>query len=160
MADNMTPEQRSRTMSRIRKTDTKPELIVRRLTFARGLRYRKYAAHLPGKPDLVFASARVVVFVDGDFWHGWRFEEWGRKLSSPYWKGKIQRNRERDREHCARLEADGWTVLRIWEHDVEADADACIDRVELAVRRRISRRRPRVGARARRPSGAACCRWP
>src|SRR5947207_8625156 len=99
----MTPEQRSRTMSRIRKTDTKPELTIRRLAFARGLRYRKYSARLPGKPDLVFASARVVVFVDGDFWHGWRFEEWESKLSSPYWKEKIRRNRERDQERCARL---------------------------------------------------------
>src|SRR5690606_6627081 len=98
MADNMTPEQRSRTMSRIRKTDTKPELIIRRLSFARGLRYRKHCAHLPGKPDLVFARARVAVFVDGDFWHGWQFEKWEAKLSSVYWKEKIRRNRERDIE--------------------------------------------------------------
>jgi len=156
----MTPEQRSRTMSRIRKTDTKPELTVRRLTFARGLRYRKYASDLPGKPDLVFASARVVVFVDGDFWHGWRFEEWGRKLSSPYWKGKIQRNRERDQEHRARLEADGWTVLRIWEHEVEADAEACIDSVELAVRGCIKRKQPRVGQMRARRSLAGFVRSP
>lgn len=81
MTDNMTPEQRSRTMSRIRKTDTKPELVIRRLVFARGLRYRKYPKHLPGHPDLVFSRPRVVVFVDGDFWHGWRFEEW--KTSCP-----------------------------------------------------------------------------
>lgn len=141
MADNMTPEQRSRTMSRIRKTDTKPELIIRRLSFARGLRYRKYLAHLPGKPDLVFAGARVVVFVDGDFWHGWRFEEWEEKLSSPYWRSKIRRNRERDSDHCARLEADGWTVLRIWEHEVEQNADACVDRIEVAVSGRCSRKR-------------------
>lgn len=139
MADNMTPEQRSRTMSRIRKTDTKPELIIRRLVFARGLRYRKYSSPLPGKPDLVFASARVVVFVDGDFWHGWRFEEWENKLSSPYWKDKIRRNRERDAEHCACLEAKGWTVLRIWEHEVESDAEACVDRIERAVRGRLRR---------------------
>lgn len=134
MADNMTPEQRSRTMSRIRKTDTKPELIIRRLSFSRGLRYRKYSAHLPGKPDLVFASARVVVFVDGDFWHGWQFEKWQRKLSSLYWKEKIRRNRERDKENRKRLEADGWTVLRIWEHEIEQNADTCVDRIEAAVR--------------------------
>jgi len=134
MTDNMTPEQRSRTMSRIRKTDTKPELIIRRLAFARGLRYRKYSAHVLGKPDLVFASTRVVVFVDGDFWHGWRFEEWEKKLSSSYWKEKIRRNRERDQEHRICLEADGWTVLRIWEHAVEADPNSCVDQIERAVR--------------------------
>lgn len=148
MADNMTPEQRSRTMSRIRKTDTKPELMIRRLSFARGLRYRKYAARLPGKPDLVFATAKVVVFVDGDFWHGWRFEEWEKKLSSPYWKEKIRRNCERDRQHCACLEADGWTVLRIWEHEVEKDANACVDRIERAVRGCIRRGRQEKGHQA------------
>lgn len=134
MVDNMTPEQRSRTMSRIRMTDTKPELIIRRLAFARGLRYRKYSAALPGKPDLVFARARVVVFVDGDFWHGWRFEEWEKKLSSPYWKEKIRRNRERDMKHRTQLEEGGWTVLRIWEHEVKADAVGCVDRIECVVR--------------------------
>jgi DNA mismatch endonuclease, patch repair protein len=139
MADNMTPEQRSRTMSCIRKTDTKPELIIRRLVFARGLRYRKYSSRLPGKPDLVFASARAVVFVDGDFWHGWRFEAWENKLSSPYWREKIRRNRERDAEHRACLEAEGWAVLCIWEHEVEADAEACVDRIERAVRGRLRR---------------------
>jgi DNA mismatch endonuclease (patch repair protein) len=139
MADNMTPEQRSRTMSRIRKMDTKPELIIRRLVFARGLRYRNYSSRLPGKPDLVFASARAVVFAHGDFWHGWRFEEWENKLSSPYWKEKIRRNRERDAEHCSCLEAEGWTVLRIWEHEVEADPEACVDRIERAVRGRLRR---------------------
>jgi DNA mismatch endonuclease (patch repair protein) len=135
MGDNMTLEQRSRTMSRIRKTDTKPELIIRRLSFARGLRYRKHFSHLPGKPDLVFARARVAVFVDGDFWHGWRFEEWEQKLSSAYWKEKIRRNRERDKQHSERLETDGWRVIRIWEHAIESDADACVARIERAVRR-------------------------
>lgn len=141
MADNMTPEQRSFTMSRIRKTNTKPELIIRRLTFLRGLRYRKYSAGLPGKPDLVFVRAMVAVFVDGDFWHGWRFEEWEPKLSSTYWKDKIRRNRERDREQTAHLKAAGWMVIRIWEHEVEANADECVDRIERAVRRR-ARKQP------------------
>lgn len=121
-------------MSRIRKTDTKPELTIRRLSFARGLRYRKYVSSLPGKPDLVFSGPKVAVFVDGDFWHGWRFEEWEHKLSSPYWKKKIRRNRTRDRENHRRLEEEGWTLVRIWEHEVEEDADACVDRIERAVR--------------------------
>jgi DNA mismatch endonuclease, patch repair protein len=122
LADNMSPEQRSFTMSRIRKTNTKPELIIRRLTFLRGLRYRKYSAELPGKPDLVFVGPMVAVFVDGDFWHGWRFEEWEPKLSSVYWKEKIRRNRERDGEQSARLKAAGWMVIRIWEHEALAPA--------------------------------------
>ena len=135
MPDNMTPEQRSRTMSRIRHADTKPELAVRRLLFARGLRYKKCCSQLPGKPDLVFATAKVVVFIDGDFWHGWRFEEWAHKLTSDYWKNKITRNRLRDSHNQQLLEQSGWHVIRIWEHEVEADPVCCADRVEVAVRR-------------------------
>ena len=134
MPDNMTVEQRSLTMSRIRKADTKPELVIRRLVFARGLRYRKYSASLPGKPDLTFARAKVAVFVDGDFWHGWRFNEWEHKLCSDYWKKKIRRNMERDVSNKALLEREGWTVIRIWEHEIEENADACVDRIEATVR--------------------------
>jgi len=136
MADNMTPEQRRRTMSRIRHADTKPELAVRRLLFARGMRYRKCCRRLPGKPDLVFSTAKVVVFVDGDFWHGWRFEEWAHKLSSNYWRDKISRNQQRDSRNQILLEQNGWRVIRIWEHEVEADPIGCADRVEIAVRKR------------------------
>jgi DNA mismatch endonuclease (patch repair protein) len=134
MADNMTVEQRRLTMSRIRKADTKPELVIRRLVFARGLRYRKYSTSLPGKPDLTFARVKVAVFVDGDFWHGWRFNEWEHKLSSDYWRKKIRRNMERDISNQALLERGGWTVIRIWRHEIEENADACVDRIEAAVR--------------------------
>jgi DNA mismatch endonuclease (patch repair protein) len=134
MPDNMTPEQRRLTMSRIQKSNTKPEITVRRLVFARGLRFRKYVSSLPGTPDLVFSGARVAVFVDGDFWHGWRLDEWEHKLSSTYWKEKIARNRKRDSEHDAKLKEDGWTVIRVWEHEVEKDPEACVRRIEAAVR--------------------------
>jgi DNA mismatch endonuclease, patch repair protein len=146
MADNMTREQRSLTMSRIRKMDTKPELVIRRLVFARGLRYRKYAASLPGKPDLTFARTKVAVFVDGDFWHGWRFDEWEHKLSSEYWKKKIRRNMERDTANQALLESRGWTVIRIWEHEIEEDAKACLDRIEAAVKEAQDQSHTRYGA--------------
>ena len=77
MVDNLTPEQRSFTMSRIRSRDTKPELTIRRLVHARGLRFRTHKNGLPGRPDLVFVRAKVAVFVDGDFWHGWQFPAGG-----------------------------------------------------------------------------------
>lgn len=134
MPDNMTREQRSRTMSRIRSIDTKPELALRRSAFSRGLRYRKHPSWLPGKPDLVFLRSRVAVFVDGDFWHGWRFEEWEHKLSSQYWKDKIRRNKERDMKSREALEEQGWQVIRIWEHEVEDDVERCVDLIEDAVR--------------------------
>lgn len=147
MADNLTPEQRSYMMSRVRSKDTRPELIVRRLVHARGLRFRKHCRDLPGCPDLVFVSARVVVFVDGDYWHGWRFPQWRAKLA-PYWRLKIEGNRRRDQLNFRRLRQLGWTVLRLWEHQVECRPGACIDRVESEVRRRL-------GATPRASSGAS-----
>ena len=138
MVDNLTREQRSFTMSRIRSTDTTPELTIRRLVQARGLRFRKHKNGLPGRPDLVFVRARVAVFIDGDFWHGWQFPRWSHKLA-PYWKKKIEGNRNRDRRTSNELRREGWLVIRIWEHDVERDAESCVDRIEETVRRRAER---------------------
>lgn len=135
MVDNLTPKQRSYTMSRIRSKDTTPELKIRRLSHARGLRFRKHKDGLAGRPDLVFASARVAVFVDGDFWHGWRFPQWKDKLGE-YWRHKIEGNRRRDQRNFRKLRREGWLVLRIWEHEVKNNAEACVDRIETAVRAR------------------------
>lgn len=135
MADNLTRAQRSYTMSRIRSQDTLPELAIRRLAHARGLRFRTHCKSLPGCPDLVFATARVAVFIDGDFWHGWRFPRWCHKLS-PYWKAKLERNRRRDQINFRRLRYHGWFVIRIWEHRVWADPARCVDKIVQAVRSR------------------------
>jgi len=133
MPDNLTIEQRRHTMSRIRSKDTQPELTVRRLAHARGMRFQKHKDGLPGRPDLVFTRAKVVVFVDGDFWHGWQFPRWRAKLA-PYWRNKIEGNRRRDRRNFQSLRRRGWQVLRIWEHDVRRDPASCIDRIESALR--------------------------
>lgn len=136
MADNLTKEQRSFTMSRIRSKNTAPEMKIRRLVHSRGLRFRKHVGRLPGCPDLVFSTARVVVFVEGDFWHGWRFSAWRNTLGE-YWKEKIAGNRRRDERNFRSLRRAGWLVIRIWEHDVEKDACVCVDRIERAVRTRL-----------------------
>lgn len=137
MADNLTQEQRSFTMSRIRSKDTTPELTIRMLSHARGLRFRKHKHGLAGRPDLVFPRARTVVFVDGDFWHGWRFPRWKNKLGR-YWRQKIEGNRRRDQRNINRLRREGWLVIRIWEHEVKRDAESCVDRIEKAVRTRAN----------------------
>lgn len=142
MPDNLTPRQRSYTMSRIRSKNTAPELLIRRLVHARGLRFRKHVSSLPGSPDLVFAAAKVAIFVDGDFWHGWRFPFWKEKLGL-YWKQKIQRNRDRDRRNVAALRRKGWLVVRIWQHQTECDPILCVDRIEALVR---GRQTPASGA--------------
>lgn len=125
-------------MSRVRNKDTDIELDLRRAVHARGLRFRKHVRELPGTPDMVFAGARVVVFVDGDFWHGWRFPEWRHTLS-PYWVEKIEGNRRRDRNNFAKLRRRGWRVLRVWGHEVKVDVNQAADRVEDAVRSRMAR---------------------
>jgi DNA mismatch endonuclease (patch repair protein) len=86
---------------------------------------------LPGRPDFVFRDRRVVVFVDGDFWHGWRFPVWRDKLSEA-WEAKIEANRRRDARNFRRLRRQGWKVVRIWEHQLDADPQVCLQRV-LAV---------------------------
>ncbi|NLN59472.1 MAG: very short patch repair endonuclease [Deltaproteobacteria bacterium] len=133
MPDNLTPEQRSFCMSRIKGKDTGLEMRVRSALHRRGLRFRKHVKDLPGKPDVVFRKARVAVFVDGDFWHGYRFPSWEDKVSD-FWKKKINRNRERDAANHRKLRQMEWTVIRLWQHEVEADFDACIDRILAAVR--------------------------
>jgi DNA mismatch endonuclease (patch repair protein) len=135
MVDNMTREQRSRTMSRIRSRDTAAELALRRILHRRGLRYRIHVRSLPGSPDIVFPRQKVAVFVDGDFWHGRTFAEQNHRWSE-YWRAKIARNMDRDRAASAGLRTAGWTVLRIWEHEVRADPEECADRVEEVVRPR------------------------
>lgn len=128
MVDNLKPRQRSYCMSRNRGKDTGPERRVRSALHRRGLRFRKHVRDLPGKPDIVFSRARVVVFVDGDFWHGFRFPQWEVKLSL-FWRRKISETRKRDRRNFAKLRRRGWTVLRIWEHEVDRDVTVVADRV-------------------------------
>jgi len=132
MADNKTKAQRSYNMSRIRGMDTAPELAVRRLAYMRGLRYRTHNMALPGRPDMIFHGLKLVVFIDGDFWHGWQFPRWRARLS-PFWQRKIERNRHRDLRNFAKLRRAGWRVLRIWEHEIELDLHACVDRIAVAI---------------------------
>ena len=128
MADNLTPDQRRRTMQAVKGTNTSLERKVSSAFHRLGWRYRRNYKALPGKPDFVFTKARVVVFVDGDFWHGWRYPLWKHKLSD-FWRAKIERNRARDRRNFAKLRREGWAVLRLWGHEVEGDLEGCVARV-------------------------------
>jgi DNA mismatch endonuclease, patch repair protein len=118
---------RSRNMRAIRRRDTVPEMRIRRLLHAAGMRYRvDHPIRVPGlrlvRPDIVFPRARVAIFIDGCFWHG--CPEHGRRpnIANPgYWTPKIEGNVQRDQSHAAALRASGWCVLRFWEHDDAAD---------------------------------------
>jgi DNA mismatch endonuclease (patch repair protein) len=129
MTDHLTPARRSWNMSRIRGMNTGPERVVRRCAYRRGLRYRIHVMTLAGRPDMVFTRERVAVFIDGDFWHGWHFSKWSKRLST-FWKAKIEGNRKRDRRNFARLRRAGWHVVRLWEHQVRKNAEGCVDRIE------------------------------
>lgn len=128
MTDTLSPSQRSYCMSRVKGKDTGLEVLVRSELHKRGYRFRKHVKGLPGKPDIVFVSARVVVFLDGDFWHGYRFPQWEHSLSE-FWRDKIGKTRERDQRNFMKLKRMGWKVLRIWEHDVKKDLDGCLQRI-------------------------------
>ena len=132
VTDNLTPLQRSYCMSRVRGTNTGIERLVRSELHKRGLRFRKHVKGLPGMPDVVFPSARVVVFLDGDFWHGYRFPAW-RDSISRFWNEKIGATRLRDQRNFRRLRRQGWRVLRIWEHEIEKDLDGIVNRIVSAV---------------------------
>lgn len=124
-------------MSAVKSKDTRPELKLRKALWKEGLRYRVNYKKLPGKPDIVFTNLKVVVFCDGDFWHGHNWAIRGQsslqeELSgySQYWRDKILRNIERDEENNKALKAQGWTVLRIWESDIKNDLDSCVEAVK------------------------------
>lgn len=113
-------------MDAVRRTDTKPEIALRRYRHAQGLRFRKdHRLDLPGgraRPDIVFTRRKVAVFVDSCFWHVCLVH--GREPTSNewYWTPKLRRNVERDREQDVLLTAEGWAVVRIWEHEPIEDA--------------------------------------
>jgi DNA mismatch endonuclease (patch repair protein) len=117
-------------MRTIRKTDTKPELAVRRLVHAMGYRYRLHRRDLPGTPDLVFAGLRKVIFVHGCFWHRHDCVAGHKRPSanSHYWEPKLARNATRDAENVKRLSALGWSALVLWECEL-ADHDALAGRI-------------------------------
>jgi DNA mismatch endonuclease (patch repair protein) len=123
-------------MARTGRRDTKPEIELRRVLHARGLRFRVDRPVLPGvrrRADVVFGAARVAVFVDGCFWHGCPLHATWPKNNAEFWREKIETNRARDRDTDRRLEEAGWTVVRMWEHE---DVGEAAERLERIVRDR------------------------
>ena len=131
----MTPVQRSFAMKRVKLKNGSIEKIVQDELRRRGLKFRRHVRSLPGSPDIVFIREKVAVFVDGDFWHGWRLSTWEHKLS-PFWIEKLRANRVRDIRNFCRLRARGWIVVRIWQHSVRNRLNTCIERVIAALHSR------------------------
>ena len=132
MPDHMTPAQRSHAMKCVKLKDGPLELSVQRGLRMAGLRFRRNCKELPGSPDVVFPKQKVAIFVDGDFWHGWRLPVWEHKLSD-FWKSKLRANRRRDQRNFRCLRAANWTVIRLWEHEIRSDIGKCIARILRAL---------------------------
>jgi DNA (cytosine-5)-methyltransferase 1 len=123
-------------MRKVRGSDTTPEMKFRKALWAKGLRYKPNSAQLPGKPDVVLAAHKTIIFIDGDFWHGgqWRKrklsaleDQFERTKSRDYWLRKIRRNMRRDCAVTAELLSQGWTVIRFWESDIRKDLAGCVE---------------------------------
>lgn len=129
MADTRTPAQRSAIMRAVGQKDTSPEMVVRRLLHAAGLRFRLHRRDLPGTPDLVFPGRRKAVFVHGCFWHGHGCAKGRLPKSRPeYWLPKIEANRARDARKEAELRALGWEIGTVWQCETR-DKAALLDRL-------------------------------
>jgi DNA mismatch endonuclease (patch repair protein) len=129
MPDVFSKKKRSWVMSRIRGKDTKPEAYVEKVLQEWEVIFEKHPK-IFGRPDFVVREAKLAVFTDGDFWHGYRMGP--RRLSkmSDFWRRKIAGNKTRDRRVNARLRKEGWTVVRIWEHEIENNPEAVASRLK------------------------------
>ena len=127
MTDIFTPKKRSWVMSRIRSRDTKIEKKTASLLRKNKLHYRRFPK-LFGSPDFI-VEKKILVFCDGDFWHGYRYAK-KKKPPKKFWRDKIERNMERDRKVSRKLRADGWPVVRLWEHSIEKNPRSCLRRIK------------------------------
>ncbi|MGE8468270.1 MAG: very short patch repair endonuclease [Pseudomonas putida] len=120
MTDIVSEEERSRIMSRVRGKDTKPELVVRRIIYHAGFRYRLHVKNLPGRPDIVFRKRMKIILVHGCFWHKHDNCRLARipKSKIQFWTEKLEKNKLRDAKVERQLKEDGWDVLTIWECEI------------------------------------------
>lgn len=134
--EHRTPEQIKKNMQHNKATGSKIEVMLMKELWSRGLRYRKNVKTVYGKPDIAFIGKKVAVFCDGEFWHGYNWDERKHdfKSNQSFWLPKIERNMERDKEVTQQLESDGWIVLRFWERNIKKNLIECADIIERAVK--------------------------
>ena len=123
MADKFTKEKRSKIMSSIRGKDTKIEVAFRKALWRDGFRYSKNSVKYFGKPDIVLKKYQTVIFIDSCFWHGCKKHFRMPATNKKYWQTKIERNIARDKEVNKHYKQIGWTIIRVWEHDIKTDVD-------------------------------------
>lgn len=129
---------RSRMMAAVKSRNTSIEKLVFWELRRSGVRFRKHYGLLPGTPDLAFPDRRKAIFIDGDFWHGYRYPAWRTKIKSRFWRGKIEANRRRDRRNFRNIRELGWVVMRVWEHDLKRNAEETFARIYRFIGRNCS----------------------
>ena len=130
--DKHTHEQRRKNMQAVKNKDSQIELLLRRELWSRGLRYRKNVNRIYGKPDIVFIGKKIAIFCDSEFWHGYNWKERKKDFKShqEFWIPKIERNMERDAEVTAKLESEGWKVIRFWGNEIKKNTAQCANTIE------------------------------
>lgn len=117
-------------MSKIRSKNTKAEVLVFKELRKRGIYFQKHYKRAPGSPDIALPRKKIAIFIDGDFWHGYRFSREKSRLPKKYWRAKIEGNIKRDKKNRLLLRKAGWKVLRVWEHEVEENFQEILDTTE------------------------------
>lgn len=130
-----TTKERSDLMGKIKSIHTKPEKTLRKALWNKGIRYRINSTKLPGKPDIVINKHKIIIFVDGEFWHGYNWEEKKRKIKANrgFWIPKIERNMQRDAENNKALKEMGYTVFRFWEQEIKKGLNGCIKKISETI---------------------------
>jgi DNA mismatch endonuclease (patch repair protein) len=124
-----TTKKRSKIMSKIGGKNTKPEMLFRKALWRKGVRYRVNSKKLPGKPDVSIKKYKLAIFIDGEFWHGFNWNERKETIQSNrgFWIPKIERNMQRDKEVNQQLIEMGYTVFRFWAKDIKTELNKCVN---------------------------------
>ena len=134
MTDQFSIETRSKIMARIKGKNTKPEIKIRKELWKRGFKGFRTNYKLAGKPDIVFSKKKVVIFIDGDFWHGYSWKVLRKIPPKGYWRKKIKGNIKRDAKYNRILKKQGWKVFRFWEHDINKNPNKIIGRILKSIK--------------------------
>ncbi|MDE2589997.1 MAG: very short patch repair endonuclease [Patescibacteria group bacterium] len=129
MADNLTREKRSKVMSSIRGKNTKPEIMIRKLLWKNGFRYRIHNRKIQGNPDISNKKKKTAIFIDGCFWHGCNRCYKEPTTNVKFWRDKIRRNKLRREKVRKNLLSGGWIVMEFWEHEINMDAVAIAKKI-------------------------------
>ena len=122
-------------MRKIKAKNTTPEIILRKALWNEGIRYRKENKGITGNPDIAIKKYKLAIFIDGEFWHGYKWQEKKRKIKSnrEYWIKKIEKNIARDKKNNLLLKEQDWIVLRFWEHEIKKELNKCVNKVKNAI---------------------------